>query len=84
MRQIDAVREKYRDDAIMHRLIACRGEIPCIMTELDRHGAFEMTLEEVGVVLGISRERVRQIENTALRKLRSPKAGRALKAYLEG
>ena len=75
--------EKYRDDAVMRRLVWCDGDIACIMATLKRYGGFAMTLEEVGDILGISRERVRQIEQNALRKLRSPRAGRALKAYLE-
>jgi hypothetical protein len=42
---------------------------PLAQTKMDeRRGG--MTLEEVGVVLGVTRERVRQIEKTALRKLR--------------
>jgi RNA polymerase primary sigma factor len=39
------------------------------------------TLAEVGSQLGISRERVRQIERTALRKLRSGENGKKLFAY---
>src|SRR3954449_2736309 len=39
------------------------------------------TLAEVGHELGISRERVRQIERTALRKLRSGESGAKLVAY---
>ena len=41
------------------------------------------TLEEVGKMFGITRERVRQIENKALRKLRHPRHSRALAAFLE-
>ncbi len=41
------------------------------------------TLEEVGQKLGYTRERIRQIEREALRKLRHPSRGRKLKAYLE-
>ncbi len=40
------------------------------------------TLQEVGVKFGITRERVRQIEGIALRKLRHPRRGRALKDYI--
>jgi RNA polymerase primary sigma factor len=42
------------------------------------------TLEEVGAEFGITRERIRQIEQEALRKLRHPAYGAALRAYLEG
>jgi RNA polymerase primary sigma factor len=38
-----------------------------------------MTLEEVGTHFGITRERIRQIENKAIRKLRHPLRARALK-----
>ena len=41
------------------------------------------TLEEVGKVLGMTRERARQIEAEALRRLRAPEIGQHLRDYLE-
>jgi RNA polymerase primary sigma factor len=41
------------------------------------------TLEEVGRVLGMTRERARQIEAEALRRLRTPEVGQHLRDYLE-
>jgi RNA polymerase primary sigma factor len=41
------------------------------------------TLEEVGVEFNVTRERIRQIEAKALRKLRHPSRSRKLKDYLE-
>jgi RNA polymerase primary sigma factor len=41
------------------------------------------TLEEVGLTFGITRERTRQIEAEALRRLRRPSIGVRLQAYLE-
>jgi RNA polymerase primary sigma factor len=40
-------------------------------------------LEEVGKRLKVTRERVRQIEERAIRKLRHPQASRILKEYLD-
>jgi RNA polymerase primary sigma factor len=41
------------------------------------------TLEEVGVAFGITRERTRQLESEALRRLRHPSVGARLHGYLE-
>ena len=41
------------------------------------------SLEEVGVAFGITRERVRQIEAVALRRLRHPYLGKRLRGYLD-
>lgn len=74
------------DDALAHRLarhdqhdlirslVGAAGltarEVRLIRLRFGLDGQDERTLEEVGVVLGMSRERVRQIEVIALRKLR--------------
>jgi RNA polymerase primary sigma factor len=47
------------------------------------YGNNEMSLEEIAGILGISRERVRQIEMQALRKIRSHLISRKLREYLE-
>lgn len=43
----------------------------------------DRTLEEIGKELNVTRERVRQIENSAIKKLKHPKVGRKLKNYIE-
>ena len=46
-------------------------------------GQKPMTLEEVGREFGVTRERIRQIESKALRKLRHPSKKKKLQDYLE-
>ncbi len=43
----------------------------------------DRTLEEIGKELNVTRERVRQIESSAIKKLKHPKVGRRLKNYIE-
>ena len=43
----------------------------------------DRTLEEIGKELNVTRERVRQIESSAIKKLKHPKVGRRLKSYIE-
>ena len=45
---------------------------------------FEHTLEEVGKKFAVTRERIRQIESKALRKLRHPSRSPQLEAFLRG
>ena len=51
---------------------------------LDEGGAGQpRTLEEVGQQLGVTRERIRQIEAKVLRKLRHPRVGKRLRDFLQ-
>ena len=47
-------------------------------------GSSEHTLEQVGQTMGVTRERIRQIEAKALQKLRDPRRARKLLAFAEG
>ena len=70
-----------RTEAVLQTLTPREAEIlrqRCGM--VDGH---ERTLEEVGRTFGLTRERIRQVEATALQKLRSPACRRALRVLLE-
>jgi DNA-directed RNA polymerase, sigma subunit (sigma70/sigma32) len=44
---------------------------------------YSLTLEEVGLLFKVTRERIRQIEAKALRRLRHPRRSRKLKDFLD-
>jgi RNA polymerase primary sigma factor len=46
-------------------------------------GQTDCTLEEVGKLFAVTRERIRQIEAKALRKLRQPGRSRNLEGFME-
>jgi RNA polymerase primary sigma factor len=46
-------------------------------------GGYSLTLEEVGLYFDVTRERIRQIEAKALRRLRHPRRSRKLKEFLD-
>lgn len=48
-----------------------------------KHCTGDYTLEEIATHLGITRERVRQIEQVALKKMRRPEIGKKLRDYLD-
>ncbi|MCE3047013.1 RNA polymerase sigma factor RpoD [Helicobacter kayseriensis] len=73
-----------------------RGQIDIILDQLNerekavirmRYGLLDdesdRTLEEIGKELNVTRERVRQIESSAIKKLKHPKVGRQLRNYME-
>ena len=43
----------------------------------------DYTLEEIGRIMGVTRERVRQIESMALKKIKHPKIARPLSRYVK-
>jgi len=45
-------------------------------------GRDSLTLAEISMILGVTRERVRQIETVAIKKLKHPTSGRHLKQYI--
>jgi RNA polymerase primary sigma factor len=47
-------------------------------------GGREHTLEEIGQHFAVTRERIRQIETSALRKLRHPSRSRKMRVFLLG
>ncbi len=77
------LKNKYSTDIVMSRLLECSHDINCINHSLKYYGSADLTLEEIGLILGVTRERVRQIETSALKKLKHPKIGRILRAYME-
>jgi len=53
------------------------------LVEQSNFGGGELTLSVIAYIMGITRERVRQIETSAIKKLKHPKLGCKLKQYVE-
>lgn len=60
-----------------------QGGDAALLEELSREDYGDFTLQEIGQVLGITRERVRQIQDNAIKKLKNPSISRSLKSYSE-
>ena len=58
-----------------------KRERDIIIKRFGLDGETPMTLEDIGKVYGITRERIRQIENRAMRKLKAPKIRKNLEDY---
>jgi RNA polymerase primary sigma factor len=71
---------KEKIDEVLGTLTAREARILRLRFGLDSGVSY--TLEEVGEKFGLTRERIRQIEGKALRRLRHPRRARRLKEYL--
>jgi len=77
------LKKKYQNDPVMLGFVSCEGDLDCINEKLHEAGnGSDFTLQEIADILGITRERVRQIESSAIKKLRHPKVGRSLNTYV--
>ncbi len=72
---------KEQMDTVLHTLSEREREVLRLRFGID--GGYPRTLEEVGSMFHVTRERVRQIEAKALRKLRHPTRSRRLRNFLE-
>jgi RNA polymerase primary sigma factor len=90
--------EEKRDEDPLYdsNIAALKQRLEEVMTDLSyrereilrlRYGladGYTYTLEEVGKIFSVTRERVRQIESKAVRKLQSPYRSRVLTGFLDG
>ncbi len=77
-----AVNELLKDEIAEVLLTLTEREEKVIRLRFGLDDGKSKTLEEVGQIFGVTRERIRQIEAKALRKLRHPSRSRKLKDYI--
>ena len=77
-----AINELLKDEISEILLTLTEREEKVIRLRFGLEDGRPRTLEEVGQLFGVTRERIRQIEAKALRKLRHPSRSRKLKDYL--
>ena len=75
-------REMLKDEIAEVLLTLTEREEKVIRLRFGLEDGKSRTLEEVGQMFGVTRERIRQIEAKALRKLRHPSRSRKLKDYM--
>ncbi len=73
---------KHQIDDVLDQLNEREKAVICMRFGLMKDES-DRTLEEIGKELNVTRERVRQIESSAIKKLKHPKVGRKLKNYIE-
>ena len=76
-----ALDKRERTEAVLRTLTPREREI--IRRRFGMDDDREQTLEEIGQIFGLTRERIRQIEIAALHKLRHPSRNRPLRAFAE-
>ena len=71
------------DDIMQALSVLSEREKQVLMLRFGIDTDHPMTLEEIGVVFNVTRERIRQIEAKALRKLRHPQRAAKLRSYIK-
>ncbi len=75
---LEALKEKL--EFLLNSLNAKEGRI--LRMRFGLYDGKTYTLEEIGQKMGVTRERVRQIESAALKRLRHPRRRRVLQGFL--
>ncbi len=79
------VRQKFLTDDVSEALeVLTEREAQILTLRFGLGSVRPHTLKELGEIFGLTRERIRQIQKGALRKLRSPSVRRKLRDYYEG
>ena len=83
--EVDGVQLRDRIKAVLAGPLFTEREVKILSMRFgfDHPQGKAQTLDEVKVPFGVTRERIRQIEGKALRKLRHPRHSRQLKPYLQ-
>lgn len=81
---MEAVEEKEYQRQLKHAVDRALSELPADVAEVLRLRNFDrLTLDEIGERWQVSRERIRQMENKGIRKLREPKIACILRPFLD-
>lgn len=78
---VDMLKEEVRK--LLERVVKDRRELGILKLRFDLEEKGDYSLREVGKKYGVSRERIRQIQERALKRLRAPAEERGLRGYLE-